>query len=115
MVVCFDVKMYALDDQRWSLGYCSDYYGDPVTPLSWKPFEKIITTRCCLAEETYLLECAYEAQWEQVWKQSYLDIQGHKYCDDFIGLRAFRLIDISGNILTIGIYINIYSTPVKLK
>jgi hypothetical protein len=107
MAVCVDITMNAIDidDQSWSLGLCSERSVFPNT------IEKLIIKRSCLAPGQYILTCKSTSPAGK-WKQSFVEIQGHKYCNDFTGLKTFQTIQVPGNILTIlynnGSFIRIY-------
>ena len=75
---------------RWSLGPCKFKYlgfllGEP----------KEFTQNCCLEEGEHKLTC--ESSDPEEWaKSNGLMIQGHKYCNYFVGHKARQIIYISG-------------------
>ena len=79
----------------WKFGSChsSLLYG----------YNKQYTERCCLAPALeYTLICKMVNGFG--WGDGFMEIEGHRYCDDFIGYRAMRRVTILG----IDIYIKIY-------
>ena len=70
----------------WDLGSCSSAqsYSGP----------KQYTERCCLAPGEYTLTC--KAGEGINWRGGFMEIQRHKYCDDFIGYKAMQKVTISG-------------------
>ena len=95
----------------WNLGSCSSIHGSP-----YKPGLQYIE-RCCLEPGSYTLICenndlyvmgqqirAYEAQGKREvehagWYGGSIEIQGQKYCDDFVGQKAMRRVKIRGTLL----------------
>ena len=54
----------------------------------------IYVERCCLHPGIYVLSC-YDDR-NEGWNNAYLDILGHRYCDDFLGYKAMRRVTIPG-------------------
>ena len=88
LLVCIDVKFIGIDNTlSWRIGHCSSReYKDSLSR------EIINTYRCCLAPGEHILTCEASGQFH--WRQSYVLIQGRKYCNDFIGFKALRRITI---------------------
>ena len=75
---------------QWKMGSCygpKDTYGTDTNI--------IYVERCCLAPGQYLLNCAND-KGPYGWGKSYLEIQGQRYCDDFVGYKATRTVFITG-------------------
>ena len=53
--------------------------------------------RCCLSPGEYSLTCLNTKR-EYGWGNAYLEIDGNRYCDDFVGFKAIRKVSIKGNI-----------------
>ena len=88
---CFDIKVTInkkdhLRKITWILGSCasSNRYIDHMIYLE----------RCCLHPGIYVLSC-YDDR-NEGWNNAYLDILGHRYCDDFLGYKAMRRVTIPG-------------------
>ena len=52
--------------------------------------------RCCLSAGTYTLICK-NTKSKYGWGNAYFEINGKRYCDDFIGFKAMRKVSIQGN------------------
>ena len=95
---CINVHHVVEDnDVRWSLGGCSntiDYHLSESTETSY--YTRVNGFRCCLAPGEHTLICKATSQY--TWLSGYILIGGRKYCNDFIGFKAFRRIQISGNV-----------------
>ena len=108
LIDCFDIQLnifreteedYAnviMNDSmvRWELGVCS----------SKKSLENwfvphldsgIYTARCCLGPGKHTLVC-YNEPPAKGWKNAYIKIDGHLYCDDFVTYKLFQKIVIGG-------------------
>ena len=88
---CIDVQLSAVDDLvNWNIGSCSNTtYISNIDAGS-----EVNVDRCCIKKGDYILSCKSNNQ--HSWKQGYLEIQGRKYCNDFVGYRALRRIKILG-------------------
>ena len=75
---------------RWTLGECSN-------PESYAEFSSYLQ-RCCLAPGQYTLICQ-NTVYPDGWYGGHIEIQGHKYCDDFLAYKTLRRIIIKGNII----------------
>ena len=75
---------------QWSLGSCSgiQHYPQDFTRYEYRE-------RCCLQPGTYTLTCQNNKQPEG-WNNGFIELQGKRYCDDFIGLKALRKVEIVG-------------------
>ena len=103
LVLCFStgcINVFHVvedNDVRWSLGGCSntiDYHLSESTKTSY--FTRVNGFRCCLAPGEHTLICKATSQY--TWLSGYILIGGRKYCNDFIGFKAFRRVQISGNV-----------------
>ena len=75
--------------RRWELGSCGgskNYDGN---------FTYIKHERCCLKPGEHILTCHNE-KGPYGWGRSSIEVQGQRYCDDFIGFKAQRSILIHG-------------------
>ena len=79
-----------LFDTKWSLGSC---YG-PKFGWKWAHFYD----RCCLPEGQYTLTCR-NTKSKYGWGNVAIEINGKRYCDDFVGFKAMRIISIEGRSL----------------
>ena len=87
--ICFDVKIsteqYA--DLEWQIGAC-------YSNRNWyQTFEKYIE-RCCITPGQHTLTCINKQQ-PFGWGTGYIEIQGHRYCDDFMSYRLMQKITIN--------------------
>ena len=79
---------------KWELGSCNgenDYESN-----------KTIIQRCCLLPGPQILIC-YNDKNTLGWGNTYIEIQGKRYCDDFVGIRAIREALIAGSLQYYGI------------
>ena len=54
------------------------------------------TQRCCVKKAKHELTC-YNTRFPDGWYEHRIEIQGHQYCDDFIGYKLIRDVQINGN------------------
>ena len=75
-------------ERKWILGNCNGY-----------PFESDSQhiERCCLMPGRHVLICR-NSKTAFGWGNAFIEIQGQKYCDDFIGNEARRIVTITGNV-----------------
>ena len=88
---CFDIKITTKNNAnmvRWKLEECSN-------PESYDEFSSY-EQRCCMAPGQYTLICQ-NTEYPDGWYGGYIEIQGHRYCDDFLAYQAMRRITIKGN------------------
>ena len=96
--VCFDVKISTVqyghvygtdgDIMWWRLGTC-EKVGPPYE--RWKKYIQ----RCCLKQQDHILTCINKKN-PYGWGDGYIEIQGHRYCDDFLGYKSMQKITIRG-------------------
>ena len=101
LIVCFDIQLNIFGETegetstklknspttKWELGTCSSFDlmdGNPIYQYS-----ALYTERCCLESGIHILVC-YNIPEARGWKNSYLLINGHRYCDDFISYKSFQ-------------------------
>ena len=90
--MCTDVRFKAVDNKlTWRIGHCTNGLYS-----SSNEGKKVNTDRCCLAPGIYTLMCSSDNKYS--WRQGHVEIQGVKYCNDFIGYMAMRRIEIFGKI-----------------
>ena len=85
--------------RNWEIGSC---YGpkriyDEQTKSFSDQYEanKTYIDNCCLTPGVYTLRCM-NLEGPYGWGKSFLEIQGQRYCDDFVGSKGLRRIDIKG-------------------
>ena len=76
--------------RQWTMGSC---YG-PKSALERYPNE-IVYEKCCLPSGNYILTCTNEKS-KYGWGNAYIGIGGKRYCDDFIGFKARRMVSVQG-------------------
>ena len=77
---------------EWKLESC---YG-PKHGFDYSPNE-IHYDRCCLPPGQYTLTCI-NRQSKYGWGNAFLEIDGKRYCDDFVGFKAMRKVSVLGKI-----------------
>ena len=86
----FDIPKLAWS-YEWQIGSCNY-----AVRARRGPYETI-SQRCCLAPGRYILFCLNkDLDLGGGWKGGFVEIFGHRYCDDFVGNVAMRTIEISG-------------------
>ena len=88
--VCIDVETKTAsqaNQMKWTLG-------PYVSPANLED-HGIMLQRICVLPGHYVLTC-FNAAKPEGWHNSYLRIQGQRYCDDFTAYKAFRNIEIHG-------------------
>ena len=94
--VCFDVKITTVRygaDTMWWLGTCSS------NGLIYDHYKKYIH-RCCLRPGQHTLTCINK-QNPYGWGDGHIEIQGHRYCNDFMSYRLIQRIIIRSMIIII--------------
>ena len=112
--VCIDVKVTIHDrltwlhngkrSMNWEFGKCRGrgrYYetvGSANSLLRRNDLMHTYVERCCNLPGQHLLRCRIETSWErdQGWAENFIEIQGQRYCHDFIGYSAVRRINLIG-------------------
>ena len=98
VVVCVSIVMNLGDNKEnndlfspeWRIGSC---YG-PKSGWTYSSNETHYDY-CCLTPGTYILICK-NTKSKYGWGNVDFEIDGKRYCDDFIGLKAMRTISIQG-------------------
>ena len=80
-------------EREWTLGSC---FG-PKMGLKYLSNE-VWYDRCCLPEGQYTLTCS-NTKSKYGWGNAAFEINGKRYCDDFVGFKAMRTISIEGRSL----------------
>ena len=114
--VCIDIKITIHDrlvyynvqrSMTWIFGKCRGrgryyeiYYGSVNRLLRLNDLMHTYVERCCNLPGQYLLRCGIKTSWEkdQGWAENFIEIQGQRYCHDFIGYSAVRRINLIGMI-----------------
>ena len=111
MIVCFDIQLNVVgetrDDNstmlkenakaRWILGSC--FSSNSIEKGITYQYPAVYTERCCLPSGTHTLKC-YNLPQARGWKETYLLINGLRYCDNFIDYEFFQKISVTGHKLT---------------
>ena len=106
-IVCFDVQLHIIGGvwhdnstlanenatPRWKLGACTSL--NAIEDGETYQYPAIYTERCCLESGRHTLVC-YNYPPSKGWKNAYVLINGHQYCDDFISYKSFQKIYVSG-------------------
>ena len=116
-LVSVDIKIRTGTDAhllKWSLGACSnskEYTND----------KEFVEEGCYLSPGKHTLN-RYNIKQPYGWKKGFIVINGHRFCDDFMGYKALRHIFISSKCFIcivaklIGIiYIEIFNRPTSLR
>ena len=93
---CFDVKITVVlhgADLMWWLGTCGS------NGFMYENYKKYIF-RCCLGPGQHTLTCINK-QNPYGWGDGHIEIQGHRYCNDFISYRLIQQIMIRSMIIMI--------------
>ena len=94
ILVCFTIKTKAGKwwsqgiRMNWSFGHCYSAY-------EYRRTDYRHSERCCLIPGKFTLTCENTKK-PVGWYEGYVEIQGHKYCHDFMGYKAMRQITIAG-------------------
>ena len=99
VLVCMQVKIHinykqndTLFSRKWHMGSC---FG-PRGLYTYESFTRgTYLDRCCLKPGIYTLVCK-NSKSSYGWGSSYIEIQGQRYCDDFVGSKAMRRIFLLG-------------------
>ena len=75
---------------KWKIGSC---YG-PKNIVEYHA-NSTYFGRCCLRPGLYTLVCKNDIA-PYGWGNSFIEILGHRYCDDFVGYKGFRRIVVNG-------------------
>ena len=105
--VCIDVRIInptqSLQSYRsikWELGSCvaSSNYINRGTYGNYYRSTYSVTERCCTDELANDLSCMilHVNAKNEGWADGYMEIQGHHYCNDFIGYSSLRKVLIKG-------------------
>ena len=75
-------------DAEWQLGTCNS------TGIQYEGYSNYVH-RCCLAQGQYTLTCINKSR-PAGWDEDFIEIQGHRYCNDFMSYRMMQKIKIEG-------------------
>ena len=92
--ICFNTEISSLEngpDSEWKLGTCG---GTVKSHKDGRP--NFYIQRCCLKAGKYTLTCVNRKN-PYGWGQGYIEIQGHRYCNDFMSYRMMQKITIRSN------------------
>ena len=91
--ICFNVKVSILQldaNAEWRLGTCNNI------GIEYENYKEYIQ-RCCLKPGEYTLTCMNK-QSPNGWGPGYIEIQGQRYCDDFMSFKLMQKISIRSKI-----------------
>ena len=96
------VRVNLTRNEGWNIGSCSSVnvypdviYTDERHLYTKAQLMRTLTRSCWLAPSDHVLEC-YNKDYSKGWPNAYIEIQGHRYCDDFVSIKALRRIRIAG-------------------
>ena len=100
LTVCLDIKMFLgnffslPESYHWTVGSCSSSQG-------YRKRDQSYMERCCLPPGDYVLTCSHlfpggERDYSSVSWSGWVDIQGNKYCHQFLGYRSMDKISVLG-------------------
>ena len=102
MPVCIDINIGIRKGSfgKWKLGPCyNTYFLKPKSNNDGKP--TLYTKRCCIVPGRYVLTCIGDPYtkkgilgWNGVF--GFIEIQGHKYCEDSIIFNHMQVVHIVG-------------------
>lgn len=75
----------------WKMGSC---YG-PQNNIKYTYSNSTYLDRCCLSPGVYSLVCRNDIE-PFGWGNSFIEILGQRYCDDFVGYKGLRKVIVSG-------------------
>ena len=106
LIACVEIKMmiqnhdsshFSLD---WELGSCYGPKSRDHSGYEYYNNDKIsnptFIDRCCLPSGRHVLIC-HNRMGPFGWGESSIEILGHRYCDDFVGFKTLRKLELSGN------------------
>ena len=74
---------------QWNLGTCSS------TENTQYEQNTMYLERCCTEPGKKVLTCRNKHN-PDGWKEGFIEIQGHRYCDDFVAFKGMRQVMIEG-------------------
>ena len=87
----FKDDKYNWMDIGWSIGSCSN----AVKYQLRRQLDHVTyTERCCLEPGQYTITCFNKRP--EGWNGGSLELLGHQYCNDFVGFKAMRHLEVSG-------------------
>ena len=111
VIVCFDIQMNIVGETqnenstllnknstaRWKLGTCASL--NSIASGATYQYPAIYTERCCLESGMHTLVC-YNHPPSRGWNNTYIMINGQRYCDDFISYKSFQKVLVTGTNIT---------------
>ena len=105
--VCFDIQLNIVGETqsdnstllkknstaRWELGTCASL--NSIENGTTYQYPARYTERCCLKAGRHTLVC-YNSPPSRGWKNAYININEHRYCDDFISYKSYQKILVTG-------------------
>ena len=83
----------------WKIGSCTGpkKIFDETNSTSSNKYEsnRVYIDMCCLSPETYTLQCSNTNK-PYGWGKSFIEIEGQRYCDDFVGYKGLRKVLVEG-------------------
>ena len=87
------IGIYEYPTVRWNLGTCTSLNSD--FENTTYNYESRFFERCCLAPGKNILSCHNNIP-IRGWKDAFLIIGGHTYCDNFIGYKLLQHVVVTG-------------------
>ena len=82
--------------EEWNIGPCTSVNIYPhLLPYGEGKLMRTFVRSCWFEPGQHVLEC-YSKDYSSGWTYAHVEIQGHRYCDDFVSIKALRKITIEG-------------------
>ena len=94
-LVLVDIKVRTRSDAhllKWTLGACS-------SSKEYTNNKEFVENNCFLEPGMHILSCSNTKQ-PYGWKNGFITINEHRYCDDFMGYKALRHVFIGNKCIT---------------
>jgi hypothetical protein len=99
-LICIDVSLTSGHyGSNWEIGPCSS---SPMQSKQNQMYAKYIE-KCCISPGKHTLTCTDSEK--TGWGGGFLEIQGHRYCHDFIGFTAMRKVVITCRLIAFNILV----------
>ena len=90
-----EIQLQRTSTVRWEPGSCSSLNSIEEEEDATYQYPALYTERCCLEPGDYTLVCHNNPP-AQGWRDAYILIDGHRYCDDFFSYKSFLNISVAG-------------------
>ena len=86
-VECFDISLRKISNtSSWAFGSCSN-------TLEYSK-SGVYIEKCCMPQGVYILSCNNHD--DDDWSRSTLSLQGHEFCNDYVGNSAMIQLNLAG-------------------